>query len=58
MVGCNFCTCFSGELMCTKKQCASPTLSPEDDGGKLKNSVGAVIVVCTYLLTTAGFCNH
>ncbi|XP_031570773.1 reversion-inducing cysteine-rich protein with Kazal motifs-like isoform X2 [Actinia tenebrosa] len=24
MVGCNFCACFAGELMCTKRQCLEP----------------------------------
>lgn len=34
MDGCNICTCFSGELICTKKHCPEPVFSPEYNASK------------------------
>ena len=34
MDGCNMCTCFSGELICTKKHCPEPVFSPEYNASK------------------------
>ena len=31
---CNLCTCFSGELTCTKRNCPESVLSPEYNASK------------------------
>ena len=36
MDGCNMCTCFSGELVCTMKHCPEPVFSPEYNASKYR----------------------
>lgn len=35
MDDCNLCTCFSGELTCTRRHCSESVLSPEYNASKL-----------------------
>ena len=38
MDDCNLCTCFSGEVTCTKRQCPVSVLSPEYNASKYCSS--------------------